>query len=204
MPNNHETLTSLFSDIADAIREKTGGTATIMADEFPIAISEIETIVSDENLEDELNTQDNLIKEITTMLNRKMPENLTEELNKQDVLISQIALALEGKCAVSGSSVLSGSFTLAEDSSTLTIPALAGRNNMIISYIGTFTSNNNGHITSLKVVNDNIYCGIAYSSTYTNIISSNIVNYNITTGEFNIQPDHNEIFMNGLYEYIIW
>ena len=204
MPNNHETLTSLFSDIADAIRAKSGSSDSIIADNFPTAISEIETIVSDENLEDELNTQDNLIEEITTMLNRKMPENLTEELNKQDILISQIALALEGKCAVSGSSILSGNFTLAENSSTLTIPALAGRSNMIITYIGTFTPNNNGYITSLKIVDDNIYCGIIYSSTYTNVISSNIVNYNITTGEFNVQPDHNESFMNGLYEYIIW
>lgn len=43
MPNTHETLTSLFADIADAIRDKTGGTEDIVADEFPDAISEIET-----------------------------------------------------------------------------------------------------------------------------------------------------------------
>ena len=43
MPNTHETLTSLFSDIADAIRAKTGGTADIAADTFPTAISAIPT-----------------------------------------------------------------------------------------------------------------------------------------------------------------
>lgn len=43
MPNEHETLTSLFSDIADAIREKTGGTAPIVADDFPDEIAEITT-----------------------------------------------------------------------------------------------------------------------------------------------------------------
>lgn len=42
MPNTHTTLTSLFSDIADAIRAKTGGTADIVADEFPDAIAGIE------------------------------------------------------------------------------------------------------------------------------------------------------------------
>lgn len=41
MPNTHETLTSLFSDIADAIRAKTGGTADITADTFPTAIGNI-------------------------------------------------------------------------------------------------------------------------------------------------------------------
>lgn len=43
MPNTHTTLTSLFSDIADAIREKTGDSADIVADEFPDAIAAIPT-----------------------------------------------------------------------------------------------------------------------------------------------------------------
>ena len=43
MPNTHITLTSLFSDIADAIRAKTGGTADIVADEFPDEIAAIPT-----------------------------------------------------------------------------------------------------------------------------------------------------------------
>ena len=38
MPNTHETLTSLFSDIADAIRAKTGDSNDIIADDFPTAI----------------------------------------------------------------------------------------------------------------------------------------------------------------------
>ena len=43
MPNTHATLTSLFSDIADAIRGKTGSSATIVADDFPTAIANIPT-----------------------------------------------------------------------------------------------------------------------------------------------------------------
>lgn len=42
MSNKHENLTSLFVDIADAIREKTGGTAAVVADDFPDAIRAIE------------------------------------------------------------------------------------------------------------------------------------------------------------------
>lgn len=43
MPNVHTTLRGLFSDIADAIRAKTGGTEDIVADSFPTAISAIPT-----------------------------------------------------------------------------------------------------------------------------------------------------------------
>lgn len=44
MANIHTTLRGLFSDIADAIREKTGGQGSIVADEFPNAIAEIPTV----------------------------------------------------------------------------------------------------------------------------------------------------------------
>jgi hypothetical protein len=39
----HTNLASLFTAIADAIRAKTGGTETIVADNFPTAIAGIET-----------------------------------------------------------------------------------------------------------------------------------------------------------------
>ena len=40
MANKHATLAALFTDIADAIREKTGDTASIVADDFPSVIRE--------------------------------------------------------------------------------------------------------------------------------------------------------------------
>lgn len=45
MANEHTTLMSLFSDIASAIRRKTGDSAPIVADDFP---AEIDSIVTDE------------------------------------------------------------------------------------------------------------------------------------------------------------
>lgn len=41
MPNRHTTLTSLFTDIAGAIRSKTGDSAKIRADDFDTAIEAI-------------------------------------------------------------------------------------------------------------------------------------------------------------------
>ena len=43
MPNRHTTLTSLFTDIAGAIRSKTGYSAKIKADDFDTAIEAIQT-----------------------------------------------------------------------------------------------------------------------------------------------------------------
>ena len=43
MPNTHTTLDDLFSDIADAIRAKTGGSSIIIADDFPNTIEAIPT-----------------------------------------------------------------------------------------------------------------------------------------------------------------
>lgn len=43
MANKHDTLNSLFTDIADAIREKTGSTEQIVADDFPEKIKELPT-----------------------------------------------------------------------------------------------------------------------------------------------------------------
>ena len=40
MANVHSTLTALFTNIANAIRVKTGSTAAIKADDFPTAIAE--------------------------------------------------------------------------------------------------------------------------------------------------------------------
>ncbi len=42
MANKYSTLTALFKAIADAIRAKTGSTASIIADNFPDVIGEIE------------------------------------------------------------------------------------------------------------------------------------------------------------------
>ena len=38
MANKHASLDALFTDIADAIREKIGGTDTVVASDFPEVI----------------------------------------------------------------------------------------------------------------------------------------------------------------------
>lgn len=57
MPNTHATLRALFSDIADAIRAKTGETGTIIADQFPEAIASISGGGGGTDVEDALLTR---------------------------------------------------------------------------------------------------------------------------------------------------
>ena len=76
------TLTELFTNIANAIRVKTGSTESIIAEDFPSAIEAIEVGVS-ENLDEEIATQE-------------------EKIASQDELIASIAAALEGKAAGGG------------------------------------------------------------------------------------------------------
>ena len=68
MANKHETLTGLFTDIANAIRSKTGSNEAIVADNFP---AEIEAIDTQENLDPELSEQDAIIAELEAILDRK-------------------------------------------------------------------------------------------------------------------------------------
>ena len=49
MANTHTTLASLFDDTADAIREKKGTTAAIVADNFPAEIRSIEDVTAEVN-----------------------------------------------------------------------------------------------------------------------------------------------------------
>ena len=93
----HNNLTSLFSDIADAIRKKNGSTGTIVADNFPSVIAAINT---QEDLDPELADQDAKIAELQELLQGKAvpaPEDLTEELAAQSEIIAQLAGALEVK-----------------------------------------------------------------------------------------------------------
>lgn len=55
MANTHNTLGELFTDIADAIREKTGSTEQIVADNFPAEIEAIESGGGVDYLEQRLN-----------------------------------------------------------------------------------------------------------------------------------------------------
>ena len=74
MSNKHETLTGLFTDIADAIRTKTGSTESIVADNFPEVIAAIDT---QEDLDPELSDQDAKIAELQEAIASKVSATLT-------------------------------------------------------------------------------------------------------------------------------
>jgi len=62
---NYTTLSALFTAVANAIRAKTGGSATIVADDFPTEIAAIPSIVT--QLCDQDNTKDITFPAVTTL-----------------------------------------------------------------------------------------------------------------------------------------
>lgn len=220
MANKHETLGSLFSDIADSIRAKTGSTGTIVADNFP---EEIDLIDTQEDLDPELADQDAKIAELQELLQGKAvpaPEDLTEELTaqseiiaEQDELITQLATALEGKAGVGVESaeVLSGTVTPTDDYN-ITISDAIGKDNVVLmarpsefgvgaikkDYICSFTCQNDymncviagGGCLAFYDVNDFFDLFIFDKTTGTVSLNQNAVIY--------------ERFCQDTYQYFTW
>lgn len=102
MANTHENLASLFTDIANAIREKSGISGAIVAHAFPDAIRNISSGI---DTSDTTATAEDIMNGKTAYVNGQKVTgtfNLDEEIAAQDNIISQMMTALDGK-AVGGS-----------------------------------------------------------------------------------------------------
>jgi hypothetical protein len=108
MANNHKTLASLFSDTADAIREKQGSFGSKVADNFPAEIRKIVSMADGTN--DATAVAADIVKDKTAYVKGKkvvgtlVPvtqpgEDLDAEMETQDDLISQMFEAVAKKTA---------------------------------------------------------------------------------------------------------
>lgn len=215
----HNNLKSLFSDIADAIREKNGSTDTIVADNFPSVIAAIDT---QEDLDPELTEQDAKIAELQELLQGKAvpaPEDLTEELAaqseiiaEQDELITQLATALEGKVGTSGGAeVLSGTVTPTDDYN-ITISDAIGKDNVVLMarpYEFNVGAIKKDYICSFTYQNGNmnyVIAGGGYLALYECDPSCAVFIFDKATGIVSL--DQNSIlyerFCQDTYQYFTW
>ena len=185
MANTHENLASLFTDIADSIRAKTGSAEGIIADNFPEEIAAIDT-----------------------------QEDLDPELATQDDLIAQIAMALEGKTgAGTATEVTYGTLTLSSsdaNSYNFVLPVEARKENVILSFLSerqsttttkaciTYVSIRNGTDIRLGICLYNGYEAVPLEAT-----AEGAATYDISTGTIAFQGVY-EYFCEGLYEYFAW
>lgn len=105
MANNFSTLAGLFTAIADAIRGKTGGTDSIVADTFPTAIDAITTL--SDGTADATATAEKIFEGETAYVSGEKVTgsfSIDDELTTQDAKIAELQAALEGKAGVSGGS----------------------------------------------------------------------------------------------------
>lgn len=98
MSNTHTTLTSLFTDIADAIRNKTGSTEAIVADNFPDAINNFPTL-EELTSDADATTEDILVGKTAYVDGAKVEGSfdIEAELNTQVSLLEQIDTAFKTK-----------------------------------------------------------------------------------------------------------
>lgn len=173
MANAHSTLASLFTDIAKAIRSKTGGTASIVADNFPTAISSIEV---KENLTSELSTQDGLISQINTALAGKVGKELPVLSNPAGAgNIEAGYQAIDGQGNLMIGTFVPESVTVTNVDSVLsnysqmkntpiTIPAIEGKANFIIMCMNYFSQDRDyGHCFGIVGDNNFSYAGVSYN-----------------------------------------
>ena len=119
MPNTHSTLTSLFTDIANAIRAKKGTSADIVADNFPSEIASIPTggITPTGNI----NITDTNVTDVTNYATATIVDaDLVASNIKKNVNILGVVGSFEGGGSLpsSISKIDGGSFTVASDTAT--------------------------------------------------------------------------------------
>ena len=186
------TLTELFTNIANAIRAKTGNTEPIIAEDFPSAIEAI-PVGSTIDLDAEVTEQETIAA-------------------SQDILVGDIMAALEGKAAGGGSSEVSMiTTTISEEQadwvSTLTIPELIGAKYFIIQGNPWTTDmmksasyyDDNYIIHQLIYLNGLVYCSYPFNSGITGSIPL-YTNSGIDCSEdFSFNQETGTITANGLH-----
>lgn len=112
MPNTHQTLGSLFTDIADAIRAKDGTTPTIIADTFPTRISALPVLDTSDGTATAADIKSNKIAYVAgqqvvgTMQTRVLPNPVVSINSSTGLVEATVTLSHDGYVASDSSSAV--------------------------------------------------------------------------------------------------
>lgn len=132
-------------------------------------------------------------------------DGIDELITEQNDLIAQIAAALDGEAAGGGSSPIYGEITTSSNSVSITIPAIAGKTNVMLSYLGSATtSSSKAFVACIDLQGSACSHTISYYNELYGTDDASLMSYDSSTGTFALTSAYNESFGAGKYTYVAW
>lgn len=104
-----------------------------------------------------------------------------------------------------GSSLIYGEIITSSNSTSITIPAIVGKTNVMLSYLGiATTSSSKAYVTCIDLQGDACSHNISYYNELYGTDDASLISYNSSTGTFALTSAYNEYFGAGKYTYVAW
>lgn len=103
------------------------------------------------------------------------------------------------------SSVRCGEFTTTTNSTSITLPEIARKVNVILMYLDTTSINSStACVGYVNIQGSSVWHSISYNTEFNVSDDKNLLSYNKSTGQITLLQAYNEKFISGKYAYVAW